>query len=193
MSTSIKYQNLYGEEISLQQINNIDSFMKIFLTNNVPQNIDCYENGTLLSTSYVVTSQQEIDSILQKYPTVSFKYSYTVGNYHLEEYLSYNNNILSYRSINVIYNENIICNKLYKLNDTNNLVHYYTDKYYYLSNGTHKYTFDYGPDGNCYIIHDEEFYQSDIYAWNIGVDPDVTFTWTGFEYYQNIDPLVPEN
>ena len=40
------------------------------------------------------------------------------------------------------------------------------------------------------LISNEQEPQADIYAWSIS-EPDVTFSWQGFEYYQFEDPLVP--
>jgi hypothetical protein len=192
MSTTIKYENYFGSEISVQQIQNIDSFLKIFLTNNIPSKVERYDNGELVNTTYIVSTLQEIDAVLEDSPSISFEYTYVDGNYKIVEYLSYDNGILTAKSIHVYSDENEICFKVYKL-ESGNLIHFSTEKYYSLPDGTEKYKFEYDENGNCYIIHDEEYHQSDIYAWNIGVDPDVTFTWTGFEYYQFVEPTIPSN
>lgn len=33
-------------------------------------------------------------------------------------------------------------------------------------------------------------YQEDIFAWDTGTS-ETDFTWDGFEYYRNAEPLVP--
>ena len=62
---------------------------------------------------------------------------------------------------------------------------------YYYENNTLKYTFEYDENGDCFIIYDETDDQKDIFAWEIG-QPDVSFTWQGFEYYEFAEPIIPQ-
>ena len=73
----------------------------------------------------------------------------------------------------------------------NTLTSLRTEKYYYDSSGQERYFFEYNSDGTCFKIYDSINDDSDIYAWSIGVDSEISFIWTGFEYYLNADPLIP--
>lgn len=63
---------------------------------------------------------------------------------------------------------------------------------YYNINGEEKYMFTYDSQGNCERIYGQDGVTEDVYPSQIGVHPDVTFTWHGFEYYRYALPLIPE-
>jgi len=191
MSISIKYNNYLGDDISYSQVNNLQEYYKVFLENNLHFKEERYQNGLLVNTSFYVTSQSQIDTLLLTNPGVSFEYEHLVNGHKVKEYLSYNNSILAYKRI-LVYNSigETICYCRYKL-EGNIFIPEETEKYYY-ENGELKYKFDYiNNDGNLYMIYDEEFYQSDIYPEDIGNSDKTDFTWTGFEYYQNAEPIIP--
>lgn len=189
MSSTIKYTNELGNEITSQQIKSVSSYSKIFTEYNIPVKKERYENNKLVDTLYYITSQQQLSTILSTNPTVSFNYKYLQNGFKILELLSYENNVLIGKSISVYDGDNEICHRNYKL-ENKVATTLRTEKYYYDGNGL-KYTFDYNADGTCFLITDEQDYQADIYAWGIG-DTDYTdFTWTGFEYYQFADPVIP--
>jgi len=191
MSSSIKYSNELGNEITSQQIGNLDGYFKTYYENSQATKTEYYVNGALQNTSYIVQSQSDIDSILINNPTTSFEYLYNQSSYSINESTAYVEGILTEKRINVFNSTGgLICSKLYKLIN-NVLTDIKTEKYYYDSNNDAKYYFIYNDDGTCFEIGDLQIDNADFYAWSIGVDPDVTFTWTGFEYYQNANPLIP--
>jgi hypothetical protein len=191
MSTSIKYNNELGNEISYSQVNNLQEYFKVYLENNLPFKKERYQNGLLVNTSFYVTSLSQIDTILLTNPGVSFEYEHFVNGYKVKEYLSYNNNVLAYKRV-LVYNsiDETICYCRYKL-EGNVFIPEETEKYYY-ENGELKYKFDYiNNNGTLYMIYDEVLYQSDIYPEDIGNTDITNFTWAGFEYYQNAEPIIP--
>lgn len=191
MSISIKYNNEFGNEISFSQINKIENYSKIYSENDLPFKKERFQNGLLINISFYVTSQAQIDNILLINPNTSFEYEHMVYGSKIKEFLSYENNQLVCKGI-LAYNangENIgYCE--YKLENDVFIIET-TEKYYY-ENGELKYTFDYNDnDGTLYMIYNYFDPQSDIYPEDIG-NPDKTdFTWTGFEYYQNAEPIIP--
>lgn len=191
MSISIKYNNELGKEISYSKACKLQEYFKVFLENNTPIKEERYQNGLLVDTSFYVTSQSQIDTILLTNPGVSFEYEYIVNGHRIKEYLSYNDNVLADKRV-LVYNslDETICYCRYKLEGTI-FIPEETEKYYY-ENGNLKYKFDYlNNDGTLYMIYDEVFYQSDIYPEDIGNTEITNFSWAGFEYYQNALPIIP--
>jgi hypothetical protein len=191
MSISIKYNNEFNEEISNSQANQLENYSKVYFDNNLKSKIERYENGELVNTAFYVNSQSQINNILITNPNISFEFEHQVNGYNIKEYLSYNNGQLIHKSI-LVYNsdDKIICYCKYKL-DNNVFVPESTEKHYY-ENGESKYTFDYNDnDGTLFMIYDDLIPQSDIYASDIGNTDITSFTWVGFEYYQNAEPIIP--
>jgi antitoxin component YwqK of YwqJK toxin-antitoxin module len=191
MSTSIKYNNDLGNEISSSQVDNLQEYFKVYLENNLPFKEERYQNGLLVNTSFNVTSQTQIDTVLLTNPGVSFEYEHLVNGFKIKEFLSYNNNVLAHKRI-LIYNstDENICYCKYKL-ENNVFIPEEVEKYYY-ENGALKYKFDYSNnDLTLYMIYNYFDPQSDIYPQDIGNAAITNFTWIGFEYYQNAEPIIP--
>ena len=55
------------------------------------------------------------------------------------------------------------------------------------------YAFNYNLDGSCFSVDQPQISDIDatFMASEIGTNPEVIFTWSGFEYYQNAEPLIP--
>lgn len=191
MSLTYKYQNQFGKEITQKQIDlGLEYFSKIYYENGVPKIEETYKNGQLINTSKYVSTEQEIINELILNPNASFDYIFVENGYKIHEIRTYGNNILTGKGVTVFNSENkIICSRNYTV-ENGIITHQRTEKSYYDSNGELLYNFDYNADGTCFLISNEQDPQGDIYAWNIG-DADVPFTWQGFEYYQNEEPLIP--
>jgi hypothetical protein len=133
----------------------------------------------------------EIVDELSINPNSTFDYIYNENGFKIHEIRSYQNNVLIDKVIKVYdLNDKIICYRDYEIED-GNILSYVTEKKYYDENENLLYSFDYNEDGTCFLISNEQEDQADIYAWSVG-EPDVSFTWDGFEYYQNAEPLIPE-
>lgn len=191
MSNIVKYTNEFGHDITSQQINDIDGYFKVFYENNQVVKRERYESGELKNTSYVMYSQSDIDSFLLNNPNVSIEYQHIEASYNLIEYISYVQGAIMEKMV-VVFNSTgaIICFKKYKIVNSV-LTAIRTDKHYYDINNQEKYFFVYNEDGTCFEVCDLQIDNADFYAWSIGVDPEVTFTWTGFEYYKYAEPLIP--
>lgn len=139
-----------------------------------------------------MNSQLQIQNILQIDPNARFKYKYEQSGYVVLNHLVYKNNILSEKiiSVNDEFN-NTIC---YQKNNLAGITPNYltTEKYYYDETGEVKYKFEYRVHGNCLMIYDEKIDQADVFPNTIG-NPEQSFTWTEFEYYQFAEPLIPNN
>ena len=190
MSEITLYLNEYGTEVSSSEALKLKTFYKKILNGSDELRWEVYRKGILVKTSYYISSHSEIQAILVLNPDASFSLKTLADNYHVTESLSYENGSRAGKSITVkdIRIDKIICHQPYDIL-TDQPIHTATDKFYY-ENGLDKYQFNYSADGSCFEIQQEE-YQEDFYAHNIGKDPDITFTWTGFEYYQFSDPYLP--
>lgn len=191
MSNLIKYTNYFGHEIAFDQTSNIDGYFKAFYENNQVVKRERYESGELKNTSYVMYSQSDIDSFLMNNPNASIEYIYNQSSYSLIEHLVYAQGVMLERWVEVFNSTGaLICFKKYKIVN-GVLTAIGTDKHYYDINNQEKYFFVYNEDCTCFEVCDMQIDEADFYAWSIGVDPEVTFTWTGFEYYQYAEPLIP--
>jgi hypothetical protein len=191
MNTTIRYTTELGKEITFQEIDALDGYFKIFYDNNQRTKKEYYINGKLRNTCYIVKSESDIDSILINNPNASIEYSYNLSCYSITESRAYVHGVYIEKMASVFNSAGrLICFKKYKIID-NVLTAINTDKYYYDSNNEGKYQFIYNDDGTCFEVCDLQIDNADFYTWSIGVDTNVTFTWAGFEYYQNAEPLIP--
>lgn len=150
-----------------------------------------YENGRLSNISFYAYSNEELQTILkEKNGDTSITFIHYKNSYKITEYLAYKENILIGNMITVYdKDENCICFKKYEMKGSE-LICTITDKSYF-DKGEKKYEFIYNEDGTCFMIDSVQTYQEDIFAWDIGTSH-TDFTWDGFEYYKNTEPLIPE-
>ncbi len=189
---AITYKNNQGNQISIQQANETGNYIKVFTEEGISKK-EFYSEGVFITTSYIVKSEQEIDAILLNISDTTFELSTTLGQYEIVEFRNYTQGVIVEKAVRISRGDinKAICFKKMELVQ-NILEAIYTEKYYYDQNGDKKYSFEYYSDGGaCFKIYDEQD-DSEIFAWDIGVNPDLTFTWQGLEYYQNAEPLLPE-
>lgn len=191
MKIVIKFQNEFGHEISQQQITNgLEHYSKVFYEDGVLTMEETYSNGVLVNTSKYVSSEVEIVNELLINPNATFDYIYYESGYRLHEIRSYQQGFLIDKVTKVYdLNSKIICYRDYEIKE-GNIISYSTEKKYYDENANLLYSFDYSDDGSCFLIANELEDQADIYAWSVG-EHGVNFTWQGFEYYKNAEPLIP--
>jgi len=192
MSIKNIYTNSLGNEISTKQAIQLGKYLLKVYENDILVRIESYSKDVLLGTSYNLSSKNEVSSILSLDSNASFQIKTQQGNYVSYECLTYQNNHLIDKQIFLehITLKEIICRHFYNA-ETDTIIHSNTIKRYYDQNGIEIYSFDYNEDGTCFFINKPQEYQTDFYAKNIGVDPDLDFTWLGFEYYQFSEPLIP--
>jgi len=192
MTTQIKYTTNYGVEVSMAQMQGLNSFTKQYIIDKILFKEEIYKENQLIGTLFYVSSQLQIQNILQTDPNARFKYKYEQSGYVVLNHLVYKNNVLSEKIISVNdESNNTIC---YQKNNLPGITPNYltTEKYYYDETGEVKYKFEYRADGNCLMIYDEQIDQADVFPNTIG-NPDQSFSWIGFEYYEFAEPLVPNN
>lgn len=191
MNTTPKYTNEFGQEISHQQLSHgVSYYSKIYYENDLPIIEETYKDGELVNTSKFVSSENEISDELLNNPNATFDYIFYENGYKVHEIRSYIGGIIDSKTITVYNSDNkIICYRDYEI-ENGNFVSHRTEKSYYDTNGELLYNFDYNDDGTCFLISNEQEAQADIYGWSVG-DPDVEFSWSGFEYYQFADPIIP--
>ncbi|WP_293785803.1 hypothetical protein [uncultured Pedobacter sp.] len=192
MSTKQVYANNFGKEISENQVNKSGDYLLKFYNEDKLIKIQQYLKGVLEGTSYNLNSNDDIQSILTLDPNCSFQIESQQGNYKLYECISYENKVMVDRQVFVeprLLNKTI-CRHVYNI-ATNTVKHVHTIKIYYDVNGKDLYEFEYNDQGECVYVNNLQEYQANFYAANIGIDPDLDFTWQGFEYYQFSEPLIP--
>lgn len=192
MSIKQIYANRFGNELSENQVRTQGDFLIKFYDNEILTKIETYSKGTLVGTSHNLQSSDSIPSILESNPNASFQVETQNGNYSLAECLLYQNKVLVGKQIFLTRSsdDNMICRHLFDPL-SNAIVHNRTIKKYYNVNGDELYEFEYKADGSCFYINNLQPYGDNVYAADIGVDPDLDFTWQGFEYYQFSEPLIP--
>ncbi len=191
MNSIIKFQNEFGHEITQQQITNgLENYSKVIYEDGKPMIEETYNNGVLVNTSKYVSSELEIVNELSINPNATFDYIYYESGYRLHEIRSYQQGVLIDKVTKVYdLNSKIICYRDYEIKE-GNIISYRTEKKYYDENESLLYSFDYNDDGSCFLIANEQEDQADIYAWSVG-EPEINFTWQGFEYFKNEEPLIP--
>jgi hypothetical protein len=188
----IIYKNLYDIEISKNQAEQSDMYYKTSIINRVEKITERYENNTLDRIFYKLDDGEDMNIVLSRYGNqkISIEKDHSIGVYTWGETYSYNNGILDERLLTVKnISGNLIAFQRIDIN-TGLPILGSTEKYYHDSSGERKYLFDYDDTGNCFMLVDEQEFGGDVLAANIG-QPDVYFTWAGFEYYQHANPLVP--
>ena len=192
MSTKQIYANHFGSEISEKQVNKLGDYLLKHYDDEILTKTERYSKGVLVVTSYNLISNDNIQSILDLDPDASFQIESQQGDYKLFECLLYKDKIIVDKQIyvEIIPINKTICRHYFDL-PSNTIEHTNTIKIYYDVNGEQLYEFEYKADGTCLYINNLQEYQSDFYAQDIGVDPDLEFTWQGFEYYQFSEPLIP--
>lgn len=189
--TTYIYKNQYGVEVNENQIDNLDTYYKVTLISSTEKIVELIENNVVSHISYNLETSETIASLLPSYMDrqVSFIAQNFVNNYLIKELKLYDLGQLELTSKTVYdVNNKIICFQKSDIN-TNTPILATTEKRYYDSSGTEKYFFDYNDDGSCFMVYDCEF-DEEILASTIG-QPNVDFTWVGFEYYQNALPVIP--
>ncbi|MBS1519946.1 MAG: hypothetical protein JST50_03025 [Bacteroidetes bacterium] len=190
MSKDIKYTDSFGTEITFQQAGQMERYHETIIEDG-QKRVNTYTNGSLLATTYYVSSQGEMDQLLSMDPNACFNLKLNLARgYTISESLCYENRLLAgYKKFISDPSDNLICLQEY-FPSSGSLV---TEKWYHDNDGDIVYAFIYNRDGSCFSI--EQFQINDpgsaIMANKIGIDPDITFTWSGFEYYQNAEPLIP--
>ncbi|MEG1589248.1 hypothetical protein [Chryseobacterium sp.] len=193
MSEIVQYINDNGVEIVLKkEISEPlpEFYFETYFENGKAKFEKQYENGELNNISFYAYSNDEIESILKdKKGNVFVTFIYIDRYYKITENLTFRENNIISKTITVQdQNEDQICFKKYELKNSD-LVCTITDKSFY-ENGSEKFAFIYNDDGSCFMIDRVGAYQEDIFAWEIGTS-ETDFTWDGFEYYRNAEPLIP--
>ncbi|RRJ92887.1 hypothetical protein [Flavobacterium macacae] len=150
-----------------------------------------YQDDQLYQTLYYAYSQYEITDILKNEINATIVYEYFENSFKITEYKNHKDGIETDKNVSVENsNGECICFTKYKLVDGQlSQISTETDKNYY-ETGELKYVFEYNEDGSCFMIHNYQDPQGDIFGWDIG-KPDIKFTWEGFEYYKNAEPIIP--
>lgn len=190
MAATRIYTNEYAEEISPEQANKLHTYYVRIFENNVETKHEAYSNGLLISTSYKITSHNDVNGILLTNPNASFSLAHNEGDFRIYEEISYRDGLLESKTKMAEKNKNIICYHVYDV-VTDMPIHLKTEKSYFDHDGLEIYSFYYNEDGTCFEIIKPQEYQTDFLASQIGHKPDIDFTWEGFEYYQNSLPLIP--
>ncbi len=194
MNEVSKYTNENGIEISVEK--STSEYLPEYLFETYSENgkkiyKKTYKNGEVSNIAFYAYSNEEVQTILkEKNGNSSIIFIYYQNSYKITEHLYYKENRLTGNMITVYdKDENCICFKKYEM-EGSELICTIIEKSYF-ENGKKKYDFIYNKDGTCFMIDSVQTFQEDIFAWDIGTS-NTAFTWDGFEYYKNTEPLIPE-
>jgi hypothetical protein len=194
MAITSEYFNENNDEITLEQARRLTKYRVMVYEGDRKLRYETHTNGLKSHTSYYINSDVEIQEILSTEPNASFAIESKLGEYRISDNRSYRDRILTNWRI---YAEDTSMNEIICMQIidplTGSVIHNRTEKSYFDANGTEIYVFSYNADGSCFFIEKVQEYQTDFYAKNIGNDPDLTFTWQGFEYYEYSEPVVPKD
>ena len=190
-----KYIDENGIEVSVEKkvLESLPEYLfETYSKNGKITHKKTYLNGELSNLSIYAYSNEEVESTVKKNGgNASITFIHYQNFYKITEHLVYTDNKLVGNMITVEDKDaNHICFKKYELRNSELTCTIIEKKYY--ENGIEIYDFEYNKDGSCFMIYSTQTFQEDIFAWDIGTSNTV-FTWDGFEYYKNVDPLVPEN
>lgn len=190
MDNKIKNIDENGNEFSIQRETSNGYETEIRSKNDILISQTILKDGKFESISYFVFSIEQLNKMIEQNNMISFIYRHFQNSYRIDEYLDYNNQILTGKMISV-YNSNneSICFQKHQIVN-GETISKFTEKSYY-ENGEEKYAFEYNQDGTCFMIDSVQTCQDDIFGWEIGTSK-TNFTWKGFEYYQFQNPLLPE-
>ena len=152
----------------------------------------CYENSKFYKAYYYAFSTDEIQYILAHDKNASIKFESTENGCKIEACSNFENGIETTKIVSVTNSAGeFICLKKYALvNGILTSINNDTEKSYYENNEL-KYVFEYNADGSCFMIHNYDDYQDDIFAWELD-KPNAKLNWDDFAYYKSVDPLVPQ-
>jgi hypothetical protein len=187
-----KYFDIHHNELTQSQTTGLEFYFIEFEESGVIKKIEQYKNDVLIGIEYCAYSTSEVNSLKQQFAKVLIKHIYTKGLYLVHEFGMYNNQILTSKLIMIYIASNNKCIYIGPYDAQNNSPKYEEcTKYYIDLNGEKRYRFDYKSDGTCDIIIDLQYAQSEIWPEEIGVNPNVTFSWSQFSYYEFAYPEIP--
>ena len=193
--SAITFENEFGNEISSTQAELLSTYTQVVIDDNNQKSKNTFINGVHVGTMYTVTSYDLMSPILQQNANASFELMTTLNNYTISEMQSYKDGVINYKNKTVLDSmDNPICFQVFDI-ETDTPKHIYTQKSYFDESGERIYEFVYNNDGSCFSIERPQITSADseFVISKIGTDPEITFTWEGFEYYKNSNPLIPAN
>jgi hypothetical protein len=191
MSTTINYTNELGKPITEQQLNNISFYRKNTFEDNILKKVETFDEGVLTHSLYYVENNENLNLLIDKFKNrkTTFYVNLAInGIYTQYEALTYFNNQLIEKALLLDKNNDLtICYK--EINPLDNSIITW-EKYFYKPNGDLFILFTYKSNGELYSMID--FSKEDGTGERLYNSSDViNFDWTGLEYYQNGNPIIP--
>lgn len=190
MRTSVKYFSDQLNELTLAQVQLVQEYSKEIFENEMLVKIERYKDSNLIGTEYFC-NESEMNEILNDDPNAALAIKTEMNGYVVLNCLCHQNGVLVRKDIFVFdLQDKEICWMPYNHN-LNEPQYNKCEKYIYDENGEKLYQFEYLEDGTCFKVHNLVDPMSDFSAFRIDIDPDLTFSWTGNEYYQFAYPIFP--
>jgi len=192
MSISVKYFSDQLNELTLSQVQLVQDYRKEIFENETLVKIERYKDSNLIGTEYFC-NESEMNEILNDDPNAALAIKTEMNGYAVLNCLCHQNGVLVRKDIFVFdLQDKEICWMPYVL-DMNEPQYNTCEKYIYDENGEKLYQFEYLEDGTCFYVYKFDYSRSGFSAYLIDDDPDITFSWTGNEYYQFAYPIIPES
>lgn len=201
MANEILYTNLFGNQVTNQQLQHLDSYREVKFIDGTKKEEKVYESNQLDYVLYY-SNNETINEIINLYPNnkVFIFHSNEVINGYLKRNIDeYINGILYSKSIQV---ENSNGEIVFESEiDINTGVYTESKKYKYFDeigeNGEREwqYVFNYKDNVltsiDVFINNDEWDNYKHIRANDVSFNAEY-FSWDGLEQYQTIDPIIPQ-
>ncbi|RRJ92886.1 hypothetical protein [Flavobacterium macacae] len=202
MATTTKYLNGFAESITANQASVINEYIKQTLINNKLKFEEVFDKQKLVHINYYLDHSENPNQIRQKYSnfTISFfKNEVISGIYRRYDKETYNlKNELIEKHIEV-YNDGSPYPIYYRALDplTSQLVYFEKSYFDEQNNITYEFIYDdlTGNFEKLTVLDPNNVVDTDhhiILPNEIGVGNNpYNFTWQGFEYYKNAEPIIP--
>ena len=210
MSTTIKYKNLYDEDITLQQLPNVENYDKLQFENGNVKRIDSYYDKKLDSGTYYLSSTEDKQAIVLEFSNIwisteIYLNTQSMGSFILREWETYGGTNLISKGKTLFDNQDrrIATESL----DINSSQTKSIEKVFYLTIRAEFIDIDGLPDfGQLSFYYKEDLtiveinlpgFEDDNYRIidnenilnNLLIRP--LFKWEDHPYYHNASPLIP--
>jgi hypothetical protein len=191
----IFYYDKNSKEISLSEALLLERYWQVAIDEEQGKVTNTIEDGVIIGKKYAINAYDEMPIILRQEPCAAFELTHVINGYTVDEYQHYKKVVIDCLMKTVV---DIAGNCIYFQKydgHTEAFKHAFTEKSYYNELGEWVYQFLYNKDGSCSYIEEVQVISTDagFMAFEIGTNPEVKFTWDGFEYYKNAEPVIPES
>ena len=145
---TIEYANVDMEPISLEQLELVTEYFKLYKVDGLLKKIESYDNNQLEDIEYYISENESIDDVFMEAGTNSLEIvtNLAYNQYTIKTITYYNNGAVVATDKELLYKGMILCfSELNAIGEANLL---FSRKYFYDENGEEQFNFSYNEDGS---------------------------------------------